>query len=368
MAGTPALAQDLPAGQIVYNVQGLSDTSVSYALYLPKAYTPDRDWPLLLGFHFEGRGGLITEKYREAAERYGYIVAASNVSRNGAWNQSVRAAQAMANDVGQRFAVDPARVYTTGLSGGSRLAMFIAISTNKIAGVIASSAGLPDGEQRDSLKFPVYLTAGTHDFNYLEMRNLDRTLKSPHRLALFEGGHVLPSDEVALRAIEWLELQAMAAGLRPKDDRFIAYLWDRRQQAIADAGESPEGVRQLKAAAEDFRKLRDVKETESRANTLARRADVKAAIDRERRSDLAEAELLESIVRFEVELNDPGKRNESLLGLRQIVSDLRRTAAQGPGPDRERALRVLEVITYEPGRRVRDAEYMKVLLDAVPKR
>lgn len=366
LAGSAAQAQDLPAGQVLHAVQGLNDPTISYSLYLPKAYTPDRDWPVLLGFHFEARGGLIVEKYREAAERYGYIVAGSNVSRNGDWNRSVRAAEAMVNEIGRRFAVDPARVYATGLSGGSRLAMALAISTNKFAGVIASSAGLPDGETRRTLKFPVYMTAGYYDFNYLEMRNLDRTLKSPHRLALFAGGHVLPTDEVAMRAIEWMELHAMAAGLRPTDPEFVAYLWTRREEAVAAAGETPEGVRQLRAAADDFRRIGDVKAIESRANALARRADVKAAIERERRNDLAEAELVESIVRYEVELSVRSKRNDGLAALRQIVSDLRRKASQPASPERERALRVLEIITYEPGRRVWDAEYLKVLLDAAP--
>jgi hypothetical protein len=44
------------------------------------------------------------------------------------------------------------------------------------------------------------------------MRLLDRKLTSPHHLAVFSGGHTLPPDDVALEAIEWLELQAMKTG------------------------------------------------------------------------------------------------------------------------------------------------------------
>jgi len=60
----------------------------------------------------------------------------------------------------------------------------------------------------------VFATAGTDDFNYLEMRQLDRTLKTPHRLAIFDGGHMLPPDSVAMDAIEWLELQAIQHRIR----------------------------------------------------------------------------------------------------------------------------------------------------------
>ena len=362
-------AQELPVGVVIYSQPGLTDPSIQYSMYLPKGYTPDKAWPTVFGFHFEGRGSLIVEKYREAAEKYGYVVAASNVSRTGDWAQSVKAAQSMINDVGQRVSIDPARVYTTGLSGGARLSMHIAMTTGRIAGVIASSAGFPDGQDKSSLRFPVYMTAGTYDFNYLEMRRLDRTLKSAHRLAFFEGGHALPSDEVAMRAIEWMELQAMCANLKPRDEAFISFLWERRQKAILDAGETPEGVRQLQSAVEDFRRLRDVKDIEARATELAKRADVKAAIEQERRSDLIEADTIEGIVRYEVDLVNPSKRNESYIALRQIISDLRRSAdSQTASPERARARRVLEAMTYEPLRRVKDAEYLKLLLDAQPKR
>ena len=60
--------------------------------------------------------------------------------------------------------------------------------------MIASSAGFPDAEPRRSVKFAVFATAGTDDFNYLEMRRLDAALTSPHYLAVFEGGHALPPD------------------------------------------------------------------------------------------------------------------------------------------------------------------------------
>jgi hypothetical protein len=40
-----------------------------------------------------------------------------------------------------------------------------------------------------------------------------RTQARPRRhLAVFNGGHALPPDAVALEAIEWMELQAMKSG------------------------------------------------------------------------------------------------------------------------------------------------------------
>jgi poly(3-hydroxybutyrate) depolymerase len=137
----PASAQDLPRGVPIDAVTVADDPAQTYALYLPSDYTPDRAWSLLLAFHPGARGIAFVEKYRAAAERYGYIVAGSNNARNGSWDTITRAVRAVSKDVGRRFAVDAARVYLTGHSGGARVAMEVALGPNDIAGVIASSAG-----------------------------------------------------------------------------------------------------------------------------------------------------------------------------------------------------------------------------------
>jgi poly(3-hydroxybutyrate) depolymerase len=167
-----------------------------YSLYLPSNFTTDRMWPIILAFDAGGRGRRGVERYQAGAERYGYIVAGSNNSRNGPWKPSLDAARAMTADLTGRFPVDPKRVYTAGMSGGARVAMMLALQPELIAGrihpgiagVLASSAGFPPGEFRESVAFPIFATAGTDDFNYLEVLNLDRTLRSPHRVVVFEVG------------------------------------------------------------------------------------------------------------------------------------------------------------------------------------
>ena len=55
---------------------------------------------------------------------------------------------------------------------------------------------------------------------------------------IFKGGHTLPPPDVAMQAIEWLELQAMASGLRTKDDSLVDQFWAAQERAVADAGET----------------------------------------------------------------------------------------------------------------------------------
>ena len=116
-------SEAIPRGQIVERVEALSDSSQSYALYLPSNYTPNRKWPVLYAFDPAARGRVPVERFKEAAEKYGWIVLGSNNSRNGPWNVVVNAWNAMLTDTHQRFAIDDERSYATGFSGGARAAV-----------------------------------------------------------------------------------------------------------------------------------------------------------------------------------------------------------------------------------------------------
>ena len=50
-----------------------------------------------------------------------------------------------------RFNIDRKRIYVAGMSGGSRVALYVALQSDSIAGVIASSAGYPDSRPRKTL-------------------------------------------------------------------------------------------------------------------------------------------------------------------------------------------------------------------------
>src|SRR5262249_20747532 len=264
----PLQAQPLPRGTIIDSVTCADDSTQSYALYLPSSYSPDRAWSLLIAFHPAARGRAMVETYQAAAERYGYIVAGSNSSRNGPVAVSAASVRAMSGDLGQRFAIDADRIYLTGLSGGARIALQVALGNRNIAGVIASSAGYPDSKPRSSLTFPIFGTAGTDDFNYIEKRQLDRKLTTPHPLEVFNGGHALPPDSVALDAIEWMELQAMKSGRKPKDDAVIDRLLEKRRKRIAESTDAAATRHLLEALADAFKGLRDGTAETSRARAL----------------------------------------------------------------------------------------------------
>src|SRR5205807_3117383 len=99
-------------GTVVSRLVCHDDPAQSYALYLPSKYSPDRRWPVLYAFDPFARGKTAVEVYKLAAEKYGYIVAASNNSKNGPVAEQLAAAQAVWLDTHRRFAIDKDRIYT----------------------------------------------------------------------------------------------------------------------------------------------------------------------------------------------------------------------------------------------------------------
>ncbi|MEO5740226.1 MAG: hypothetical protein ABIS29_06500, partial [Vicinamibacterales bacterium] len=302
LAGGSVFAADLPAGEIIDRVTCAADASQSYALFVPPNYTPSRPWPVIFAFDPSGRGRIPVERYRAAAERFGYVVVGSNNSRNGSM-EIPKILAAMTDDVAARLAVDPRRVYLAGMSGGARVALGIALASNSIAGVIASSAGYPDSRLRKTLPFPIFATAGTEDFNHLEMRRLDRELTTPHRLAIFNGGHVWLSSDLALRAVEWMELQAMKTGLEPPDSEDIDRIFASRALSIDTTRRDKETFRELQALVDDFRGLKDVSMLARQAAELGRDRSIRASLDKEREDDRREDIILRDVASMAARLS-----------------------------------------------------------------
>jgi dienelactone hydrolase len=350
---------DVPKGQVVADIRCAADATEGYALYLPSTYSADRAWPVIYAFDPGGRGRTPVERYQAAAEKYGYIVAGSNNSRNGPWEVTTAAVTAMTRDVAARFRIDARRVYTAGMSGGSRVALAIGISAPDIAGVIASSAGFPDSKPRKELPFPVFETAGTEDFNNLEMRELDRELKTPHHLAIFEGGHTWLSSELAMEAVEWMEIQAMKAGRKARDQAEADAIFAIRTAKLEDRGDKDTWLT-MKAIAEDFAGLEDVSRFAARAGTLGADKRVRDAMKKDLELENRERLASQAIYSAEAKLVVAGQREDALAELRDRWRGLSEKAKGAEDtPDRRMARRVLSGLSMSVS--TKDAEYLKII-------
>ncbi|MFZ3213524.1 MAG: hypothetical protein WA188_18625 [Terriglobales bacterium] len=269
-------APKIPAGQVIESVRALDNPSQSYALYLPSTYSPDHAWPLLMAFDPSAEGATPVKLFREAAEKYGYIAVGSNNSKNGPTRPSAEAFDALWRDAHRRFRVDDRRIYAAGFSGAARFSSLAASSCQGcLAGVILSGAGFPpDHPPSPGLKFVVYAAIGRYDFHFPEIVQLRQALeqdKISHHIDIFDGSHQWMPPLVAQAAIEWLNVQAMASGVLPRDDAFVATQWSQRLQ-LAQAEEHNhdfyEAFHSYSSLAADFGLLREVGEARSGAERL----------------------------------------------------------------------------------------------------
>jgi predicted esterase len=311
---------------------------------------------VLYAFDPGARGRVPVERFREAAEKYGWIVLGSNNSRNGPWNVVVNAWNAMLTDSHQRFAIDDERMYTTGFSGGARAAVRIAIGCKCLAGIMANGAGFPgDLAPSRQMHFVFFGAAGVDDFNYPELKSLEEPLTKAgisHRVQTFDGRHEWPPVSVATAAVEWMELHAIKAGKRPRADDFINAMW---QQILSDARTLEESKKYNEAyqlyldLAASFKGLRDVAEIETKVNQLGDSRELKAAI-REEQVQIRKQRELESRLNSLIAGRDGGASlNQSEEGfdsgnlLPKILNDLRKQSkASEDSTQRRVARRVLD--------------------------
>jgi dienelactone hydrolase len=336
LVAEPAAAP--PLGELVEGLRCQADPSQSYTLYLPKAYTPERRWPLLLVFDPRGRSRLAAELFREAAEALGFILVSSNDTRSdGPMDVNQKALQALWPEAHLRYASDPRRIYAAGFSGGGMLSWELGRRVEGLAGVVASGGRFEAHHFKERIAFPCFGAAGDADFNYAPMKAVHARLRewgTPERFRVFEGAHEWMPAALAGEAIAWLELMAMKGGLRPLDAAFVASGFDRelaRARTLEAAGRLLEAQRALEQAASSYDGLADVAGARREAERLASLPATKAALREEQRWDRHEQLMLRRFDEASAELlrSEPPPSTEafrSAVGMNEL---LRRSAAAG---------------------------------------
>ena len=176
--------------------------------------TLTESWPILYIFEPAARSQLALNRFKLAADRMNWILACSNNSRNGPWEDILAAADAVLLDTQEKLSIDYKQIYTTGFSGGSRAALGIAVITGSVAGVIGCGAVFPSVKEYlpgpENAKFLYVGMVGLKDMNYLEHHNARQRLHDSgidNHLILFDAGHEWPPSEKILQAAQWLELK-----------------------------------------------------------------------------------------------------------------------------------------------------------------
>lgn len=400
-SSTSDLDEQTARGKIVPNVVCIEDPSQSYALYLPSHYSRDRTWPIMYAFDPFARGKTAVEVYKDAAEKYGYIVVGSNNSKNGPSAAQLAAAQALWLDTHRRFAIDKDRVYTSGLSGGARVATSFALYcyTCGVAGVIAHGAAYPimQGGKPPAVvdRLNYYAIVGDADLNYPEIMTLRKkkdAAGASFKVRVYPGPHQWAPPEIVDEALAWLDLKAMQAGKEKVDRAFVHSLLQKTQAEAEQAGRRGDTLNQyfaVRSLVEDFKGLEDTAAFQGqlaqiRSSKALKNAQRKEDREIEEQADLtaaASSELAQLGAGPDLQLNPAGQvaTGDAPMGLTRhiasVMSDLRRRA-NSSGADHMVCARAFSQLfiqgmeagtdAFREGRVSEAAAYFELMAEAAP--
>ncbi|MBU1112576.1 MAG: prolyl oligopeptidase family serine peptidase [Candidatus Omnitrophica bacterium] len=191
----------------------------SYQLYKPDSYDQSKAYPLIIAFHEStGRGILMIDRFREQAEKKGYLLACPDSGDSKKWSYSEKDdVFRMIEDIKQSFNLDPSKIYLTGFSAGALFTYYLGLNYPERFKAIAPFAG-PFTWIRNDLflsydqprQIPVLILQGVLDsvVNLEEARIAKQTLESfgyPVKLRELGGlNHEYPFH-VSWIIVNWFE-------------------------------------------------------------------------------------------------------------------------------------------------------------------
>jgi hypothetical protein len=207
-SGSPGAPDTEDTTVEIQTIKCLADMEQSYCIALPPGFDPARRYPVVFVFDPHGDGHLAVHTFLAGASEYGFILAGSNVIRNG-YEKTEYALQLLTRDVTSRYPVDGDRMYAAGFSGGGRVAQQFSQRNADIKAIASMGAGY-SVEQSGLLrnKASMLFIAGDEDFNYHEIRNSYQVLTTAgihYYILEYPGKHAWPGPEIIQDALLWFE-------------------------------------------------------------------------------------------------------------------------------------------------------------------
>lgn len=197
--------------------QTVSTSDFSYELYLPKNYSLDIPYPLIICLSPGGNGKEFRDSVYPVTNEKGYILVGSNDFRNNIGSSVfLPRISGTLDDVKSKFNIDENRIYGCGFSGGGMGTYVISyFKPRYFRGLIVNSgaihANLYNREMLEQMGVEkVVLICGKND-NVVTceyMGNDEKWLNSAGietRIIEFDGGHQIAPVDAYMEAINWLD-------------------------------------------------------------------------------------------------------------------------------------------------------------------
>lgn len=217
----PMLAAEVPVGKVLSRKYHFKEAGkdMTYSLFLPRAYMPQKKWPVVVALHglfsspwqIMRYPGLVTQ-----ADRLGYIVVAPMGYNNRGWygSRGARSARSEPRNLGElsekdvlnvlaiverEFAVDKRNIFLMGHSMGGGGTWHLGMKfPRKWAALAPLAPAAPKniGDLHKIKNTPVMMVMGTQDFLWRSGLKWVAAMKKLgmeyEYIEVKNGGHVLP--------------------------------------------------------------------------------------------------------------------------------------------------------------------------------
>lgn len=209
----------------------------NYNIHIPSTLNLAKEVPVVFIFDPHARGGLPVELYRSLADEFGFVILASNKSRNNQIiDEGLEIYHEMKSQVAEKIHIDTSQIYILGFSGGARVAASIAIQEPQVNAVIGCGAGFPVLRRMPDPNFYYFAMVGYEDFNLGELINNDRSLTRAgfeNELVIFDAGHDWPTAEVMREAFLAIQVNSIRNKTKAMDVAIIDKTVDFYENKIA---------------------------------------------------------------------------------------------------------------------------------------
>ena len=167
----------------------------SYSFYVPKREN-DQKFPLLLLFDPQASSTNAVNKYIDLAEKHGFIIACSKLSRNGVPLENAKSdTKSILSEIKTNLPVDSTKIILAGFSGGARTVIELGKRLNEVKGIIACGATNPIDEKQGKR---YALITGREDFNYLEFLDVAIPMEKEKNIWAMtsDNKHEWPSEQI----------------------------------------------------------------------------------------------------------------------------------------------------------------------------
>ncbi len=275
----------LNPGDFVPRVNCSGNENLSYALYIPQKINLAVKNPVLFLFDPHANGALPINKYRDLADKYGYILIGSNDSKNGASREfTSQVISSLLKSSFELLLIDDKRIYAGGFSGGGRVASMLAFSSAGCIGLVTCGAGFPKEVWTTTPPSCIIGIAGDGDMNLNELESIkvdEPNLKNRYELIRFDGIHEWPPINIFEQAFLAFEATGINDGVISKDDKHISELNDSYQALSDNLSADNNYIYQAKLYERwinNLGNLTDVTVIKNSYKDLLKRADYKKAI------------------------------------------------------------------------------------------